>query len=58
MVAGTVVIYALGTVGFAVVQNVGLAEAFVASAVAFVPFEAGKGVAAVGVVRSDAAAAT
>ncbi|MFB6093155.1 MAG: biotin transporter BioY [Haloquadratum sp.] len=57
MVAGTVVIYALGTVGFAVVQNVGLVEAFAVSAVAFVPFEAIKIAAAVGVVRSDAAAA-
>lgn len=57
MVAGTVVIYALGTVGFAVVQSVGLAEAFVVSAAAFVPFEAVKIAAAVGIVRSDAAAA-
>ena len=57
MTAGTVVIYALGTVGFAVVQNVGLAEAFAVSAVAFVPFEVVKVAAAVGVVRSDAAAA-
>ncbi|SFR35707.1 biotin transport system substrate-specific component [Halogeometricum rufum] len=65
MVAGTVVIYALGTVGYAVVENglVGafapsaLARAFVVSALAFVPFEAVKIAAAVGVVRSDAAAA-
>jgi len=57
MVAGTVVIYALGTVGFSVVQNVGLVEAFTVSALAFVPFEAVKIAAAVGVVRSDAAAA-
>ena len=57
MVAGTAVIYALGTVGFAIVQNVGLAEAFAVSAVAFVPFEAVKIAAAVGIVRSDAAAA-
>ena len=57
MVGGTVVIYALGTVGFAVVQNVGLVEAFAVSAVAFVPFEAVKIAAAIGVVRSDAAAA-
>ncbi|MFW6382496.1 MAG: biotin transporter BioY [Haloferacaceae archaeon] len=55
MVAGTVVIYALGTVGFAVVQDVGLIEAFTVSAVAFVPFEAVKIAAAVGIVRSDAA---
>ena len=57
MVAGTVVIYALGTVGFALVQNVGLIQAFTVSAVAFVPFEAVKIAAAVGIVRSDAAAA-
>ena len=57
MVAGTVVVYAFGTVGFALVQSVGLAEAFVASAVAFVPFEVVKIAAAVGIVRNDAAAA-
>ena len=57
MVVGTIVIYALGTVGFAVVQSVGLIEAFTVSAVAFVPFEAVKIAAAVGIVRSDAAAA-
>ncbi|SDX78944.1 biotin transporter BioY [Halobellus clavatus] len=57
MLVGTVVIYALGTVGFSVVQNVGLVEAFTVSALAFVPFEAVKIAAAVGVVRSDAAAA-
>jgi len=57
MVAGTIVIYALGTVGFALVQNVGLVQAFAVSALAFVPFEAVKIAAAVGVVRSDAAAA-
>jgi len=57
MTAGTVAIYTLGTVGFAVVQNVGLIEAFAVSAVAFIPFEAVKMAAAVGIVRSDAAAA-
>ncbi|WP_049986691.1 biotin transporter BioY [Halobellus rufus] len=57
MLAGTVVIYALGTVGFALVQNVGLTQAFAVSALAFVPFEAVKIAAAVGIVRSDAAAA-
>jgi biotin transport system substrate-specific component len=57
MTLGTVVVYALGTVGFAVVQNVGLVEAFLVSAVAFVPFEAVKMAAAVGIVRSDAATA-
>jgi biotin transport system substrate-specific component len=54
MTLGTVVIYAAGTVGFALVQDVGLVEAFLVSAVAFVPFEAVKMAAAVGVVRSDA----
>ncbi|SFR33751.1 biotin transporter BioY [Halogeometricum limi] len=57
MVLGTVVIYTLGTLGFSIVQDVGLVEAFVVSALAFVPFEAVKIAAAVGVVRSDAAAA-
>lgn len=56
MVAGTVVIYALGTVGFAIVQRVGLWEAFVLSALAFLPFEAVKIAAAVGIVRHDALA--
>ncbi|WP_129114349.1 biotin transporter BioY [Halegenticoccus tardaugens] len=57
MALGTVVIYALGTVGFAVVQDVGLVEAFLVSAVAFIPAEALKIAAAVGIVRSDAVAA-
>jgi biotin transport system substrate-specific component len=57
MLLGTVIIYALGTVGFAVVQSVGLVEAFLVSAVAFIPFEAVKIAAAVGIVRSDAVAA-
>jgi biotin transport system substrate-specific component len=57
MVLGTVVIYAMGTVGFAVVQDVSLTRAFLASAVAFVPFEAVKIAAAIGIVRSDALAA-
>lgn len=54
MVAGTVVVYGLGTVGFALVQDVGLVEAFTLSALPFVPFEALKIAAAVGIVRSDA----
>lgn len=57
MVAGTVVIYAMGTVGFAVIQDVGLVEAFTVSAVAFVPFEAVKIAAAVGILRRDSIAA-
>ncbi|WP_331235262.1 biotin transporter BioY [Natronorarus salvus] len=57
MVLGTVIIYALGTLGFAFVQDVSLGRAFVASALAFVPFEAVKIAAAIGIVRSDALAA-
>ena len=57
MVAGTVVIYAMGTVGFAVIQDVGLVEAFSLSAVAFIPFEAVKIAAVVGILRRDAIAA-
>ena len=57
MVLGTIVIYALGTLGFAFVQDVSLYRAFLVSAVAFVPFEAVKIAAAVGIVRSDALAA-
>ncbi len=57
LIAGTVVIYALGTLGFAVLQNVGLAEAFAVSALAFIPWEAAKIVAAIGIVRSDAISA-
>ena len=57
MVVGTVIIYALGTVGFAVIQSIGLVEAFMLSAVAFVPFEAVKIAAAVGILRSDSIAA-
>ncbi|QIB72915.1 biotin transporter BioY [Halogeometricum borinquense] len=66
MVAGTVVIYVFGTVGFAIVQTGGILsafapsvlwDAFVVSALAFVPFEAVKIAAAVGIIRSDAASA-
>ncbi|MFB6072912.1 MAG: biotin transporter BioY [Halobacterium sp.] len=58
MLAGTVVIYAGGTVGYAVVANVGLYEAFVVAAAAFVPAEAFKIAAAVGITRSDQLNAT
>jgi len=58
MVAGTVVIYAMGTVGYAVIQNVGLVESFTVSALAFVPFETVKIAAVIGILRSDAIAAT
>ena len=57
MVAGTVVIYAMGTVGFAVIQDLGLVEAFTVSALAFVPFEAVKIAAVVGILRRDTIAA-
>jgi len=58
MVAGTAVIYAFGVVGFAVVLDLTLVEAFLTGALAFIPFEAVKMAAAVGVVRSDAIAAS
>lgn len=57
MVLGTVVIYALGVVGMALVLDLSLAEAFVVGAAAFIPAEALKIAAAVGVVRSDTIAA-
>ncbi|WP_411965117.1 biotin transporter BioY [Haloferax sp. YSMS24] len=57
MVVGTAVIYALGVIGFAYVQNVGLVAAFWTAAAAFIPAEAFKIAAAVGIVRSDAIAA-
>lgn len=57
MVVGTLIIYAMGTVGFAVIQSIGLVEAFMLSAVAFIPFEAVKIAAAIGILRSDAIAA-
>ncbi|WP_232703231.1 biotin transporter BioY [Halobacterium wangiae] len=53
MVAGTVVVYAGGTVGYAVVEQIGLYRAFVVAAAAFVPAEAIKIAAAVGVTRSE-----
>jgi len=58
MVVGTLVVYTMGTVGFAVIQSIGLVEAFMLSAVAFIPFEAVKIAAAIGILRSDAIAAT
>ncbi|WP_276299590.1 biotin transporter BioY [Halorussus lipolyticus] len=53
MVVGTVVIYAFGVVGFAVVLDMTLTKAFLTAAAAFIPAEAFKMVAAIGVVRSD-----
>ena len=57
MVAGTVVIYAFGVVGLALVLDLTLPEAFLQGAAVFLPAEAAKIVAAVGIVRSDAIAA-
>ena len=57
MVVGTAVMYTLGVIGFAYVQNVGLVAAFWTAAATFIPAEAFKIAAAVGIVRSDAIAA-
>jgi biotin transport system substrate-specific component len=54
MVVGTAIIYLLGIVGLMLVLGLGPVEAFVAGAVAFLPAEAFKIAAAVGIVRSDA----
>jgi biotin transport system substrate-specific component len=53
MVAGTVVIYTFGVVGMSLVLEMTLQKAFVAGAAAFIPAEAFKMAAAIGVVRSD-----
>lgn len=53
MILGTVVIYALGIFGLWLVTPMGIVAAIVAGAAAFVPFEAFKIAAAVGIVRSD-----
>ncbi|GAB7092779.1 biotin transporter BioY [Halorubrum luteum] len=58
MVAGTAVVYAFGVVGMALVLELTLPEAFVQGAAVFLPAEAAKIAAAVGIVRSDAIAAT
>ncbi|WP_224270413.1 biotin transporter BioY [Haloprofundus salinisoli] len=57
MVAGTVVIYALGVAGLMAVLGIGVGEAFAVGAAAFLPTDALKIAAAVGIVRSDAIAA-
>jgi len=57
MVLGTVVIYALGVAGLAFVLSLGPIEAVTVGAAAFLPAEALKIAAAVGIVRSDAVAA-
>jgi len=53
MVGGTVVIYAMGMAGLMVVVGYSLSKAFAVGAAAFIPAEALKMVAAVGIVRSD-----
>jgi len=57
MVLGTVLIYVGGIAGLMLVLNMGVVEAFFAGAAAFVPAEAFKIAAAVGVVRSESIAA-
>jgi biotin transport system substrate-specific component len=54
MAAGTVVVYGLGVAGFYISLDMGLVTAVVQGAVVFLPAEALKAAAAVGVVRSDA----
>ncbi|AQL42753.1 biotin transporter BioY [Halorientalis sp. IM1011] len=54
MVAGTAVVYALGIAGLMLVLGLGPVAAFTAGAAAFIPAEAFKIAAAVGIVRSDA----
>lgn len=56
MVLGTAIIYAFGIVGMMFVQDIGLVTAFWQGAAAFIPAEAFKIVAAIGIVRSDAMA--
>jgi len=53
MVAATAVIYTGGTLGYALVQSVGLVESFWVAAAAFIPAEAFKIAAAIGITRSD-----
>jgi biotin transport system substrate-specific component len=54
MVAGTAIVYAMGVVGLMLVLGLGPVAAFMAGAAAFIPAEAFKIAAAVGIVRSDA----
>ncbi|SHH56210.1 biotin transporter BioY [Halobaculum gomorrense] len=57
MAAATLVIYAFGTLGYAIVGDVSLVTALVAAALPFVPAEAIKAAATVAIVRSDAVTA-
>lgn len=58
MLVGTAIIYTLGILGLMLVLELGFVEAVLVGAVAFLPAEAVKIAAAVGIVRSDAIAAT
>ncbi|MCU4924593.1 biotin transporter BioY [Halobacteria archaeon AArc-dxtr1] len=53
MIAGTVVIYAGGIAGMMIVLGLGPAEAFVTGGIVFIPAEAVKILAAIGIIRSD-----
>lgn len=53
MAVGTAIIYAMGVSGMMLVLGLGPVEAFVTGAAVFVPAEAFKIVAAIGIVRSD-----
>lgn len=53
LVAGTAIIYLLGIVGLMIAGGLGPVEAFVSGAAVFLPAEAAKIAAAVGIVRSD-----
>lgn len=57
MVVGTVVIYGLGVAGLIVFGDSGLRTAVVGGALVFLPAEALKAAAAIGIVRSDAISA-
>jgi len=53
MLVGTAIVYAMGIAGFVVILGMGVVEAFFAGAAAFIPAEAFKIAAAVGIVRND-----
>jgi biotin transport system substrate-specific component len=53
LVAGTAIIYLLGIVGLMIAGGLGPVEAFVSGAAVFLPAEAAKIAAAIGIVRSD-----
>jgi biotin transport system substrate-specific component len=57
LVLATGIVYAMGVAGLMVVLGLGLPEAFAAGAASFLPAEAFKIAAAVGIVRSDAVVA-